>query len=374
VRSRVVIAPDSFKGSVSARAAAEALAAGLRDAWGDVDELILVPIADGGEGTVDVFVAAGAAERRARVHGPLGETVDATYALRADRAILEMAAASGLTLTARPRVWDATTAGTGELIRDALDAGARHIILGIGGSATNDGGAGALAALGVQFLDAAGTPLEPSPAGLTALATIHASGLDPRLRATRIDVACDVTNPLLGPHGATAVFAPQKGAHTGDLTALEAVLARFAAAAVAATGRDLRELPGSGAAGGLGYGLATFLGARLAPGFPLVAEACGLADALRGAAWCLTGEGRIDAQTPAGKVVAGVAALARPAGVRVCAFGGSVDLRAEIALAADGVVCLPIVTGPMPLAAAIADAPALIRAAATRFARLVRPA
>lgn len=371
-RPRIVIAPDAFKGSASARDVAAAIAAGLRDAWGDAAELTLIPVADGGEGTVDVYLAAGARPHTRTVRGPLGAPVAATYALRDERAVIEMAAASGLPLVeAAPRIWDATSAGTGELLRDALDRGATHIVLGIGGSATNDGGAGALAALGVRFLDAAGRALVPSPAGLTALATIDARDLDPRLAGVRIDVACDVTNPLLGPAGASAVYGPQKGAAADDVPALDAMLARFAECAAGTTGHDLRDVPGSGAAGGLGYALATFAGARLAPGFPLIAEACGLAGALAGAARCFTGEGRIDRQTLAGKVVDGVATLARAAGVPAIAFGGSVDPQVEPELFARGVVCLPIVAGPLDLAQAMRDAPGLIRAAAARCARLL---
>ncbi len=353
---------------------ADAIVAGLRDVWGDAAELLAIPIADGGEGTVDVFLAGGAEPVTCTVTGPLGEPVAATYALREGLAVIEMAAASGLPLVAStPRIWDADTRGTGELITDALDRGATRILLGIGGSATNDGGAGALAALGVRFLDASGAELAPTPAGLATLATIDASGCDPRLRDVRIDVAGDVTNPLLGPNGASAVYGPQKGATDADVPALDAVLARFAECAVAATGIDHRELPGGGAAGGLGYALATFAAARLAPGFPLIAAACGLADALAGARFCFTGEGRIDTQTLAGKVVAGIAALARPAGVPVIALGGSVDAAVEGVLAEHGVICAPIVAGPVDLAHAMREAPALIRAAAARCARLLGP-
>ncbi len=374
-RPRIVIAPDAFKGSASARVVADAIAAGLRDVWGDDIDLAVVPIADGGEGTVDVFLAAGATPQTVRVSGPLGAPVDAVYALRDGRAVIEMAAASGLPLAgAAPRIWDATSRGTGELLRDALDRGAREIVLGVGGSATNDGGAGALAALGARFLAADGAEIDPSPRGLAALAAIDVSGLDPRLAGTRIDIACDVTNPLLGPNGATAVYGPQKGAEPADVPALDAMLARFAACAVAASGRDLRDLPGSGAAGGLGYALATFAGAQLAPGFPLIAAACGLRDALAGADGCFTGEGRIDAQTLAGKAVDGVGALARAAGVPVYALGGSVDPAVEAELFARGVVCVPIVAGPTDLAAAMRAAPALIRAAAARCGRLLRTA
>jgi glycerate kinase len=272
-----------------------------------------------------------------------------------------------------PRIWDATTFGTGELLRDALDQGAAHIVLGIGGSATNDGGAGALAALGVRFLDPDGAALAPSPAGLAGLASIDTSGLDPRVRATRIEIACDVSSPLLGANGASTVYGPQKGASDGDVPALDAVLARYADCATAATALDLRDRPGSGAAGGLGYGLATFAGAALRPGFPLVATACGLAEGLAGARWCFSGEGRIDGQTLHGKVVDGVAGMARAAGAGVIAFAGSVDPAAEAALFERGVICVPIVAGPVDLARAMREAPALIRAAAARCARLLGP-
>jgi glycerate kinase len=370
--TRVVVAPDKFKGSADAATVAAALAAGLHDVWGDACECTLVPMADGGDGTVEAFLAGGAIARTIRVRGPLGEPVVATYARVADTAIIEMAAASGLALVGERRhATRASTFGTGELLRDALDGGARRIVLGIGGSATTDGGAGALAALGARFLDRSGVVLEPEPEALAALERIDLSELDPRLATTAIAIACDVDNPLLGGTGSAAIYGPQKGAAPTDVARLDAFLTRLADLAIAAGRADLRELPGAGAAGGLGWGLATFARARLSPGFPLIAEARGLAAALTGAAWCLTGEGRIDDQTLRGKVVAGVAALARPLGVPVIAFGGSVDVNAERALGELEVVCLPIVDGPLPLREAMARAPELARAAAARFARLV---
>ncbi len=369
---RVVVAPDKLKGSLTAGAAAAALAAGVRDVRADA-ECRLVPMADGGDGTVDVFLAGGARPRRVRVGGPLGEPVEAAYARDGRLAVIEMAAASGLALLgARLDARRATTRGTGELLRDALDGGATRIVLGIGGSATTDGGAGALAALGARFLDAAGAELDPAPAALAGLARIDLAGLDPRLAAADLAIACDVDNPLLGPHGAAAVYGPQKGAGPGDIAFLEDVLRRLADALATATGRDLRDLPGAGAAGGLGWALAAACGARLERGVALVAEVRGLARALRGAGLCLTGEGRIDAQTLHGKVVDGVAELARAAGVPVVAFGGSVDPAVEPALRARGVVCLPIVPGPLDLRTAMdpATAAANLRAAAARIAAL----
>jgi glycerate 2-kinase len=364
---RVVVAPDKFKGSLDAAAVAAALAAGIRDVVpGAVCDLI--PMADGGDGTVDAFLASGASAITVRVSGPLGVPVNATYARDGDAAVIEMAAASGLALLGTQLdARRATTRGTGELLRDALDHGASRIVLGIGGSATTDGGAGALAALGARFLDGAGTVLEPTPEALARVARADLTALDPRLREVDVAIACDVDNPLLGASGAAAVYGPQKGASANDVAFLDGVLARLADAMSAATGRDLRALPGAGAAGGLGWALASACGARLERGVVLVAELRGLAAALRGADWCFTGEGRIDEQTLRGKVVDGVAALARVARVPVIAFGGSVELGVEAALRGRGVDCVPIVPGPIPLQDAIANAAANLRAAAARI-------
>jgi glycerate 2-kinase len=321
---RVVIAPDKFKGSLDAAGVAEALAAGVRDVVPDAD-CVLVPMADGGDGTVAAFLAGGASARTVRVSGPLGEPVEATYARDGATAVVEMAAASGLVLLHGKRdARRATTRGTGELLRDALDGGARRILLGIGGSATTDGGAGALAALGARFFDGEGDELDPTPAGLAAVVRVDLGGLDPRVRPASttaeaevsIAVACDVDSPLLGPLGAAAVFGPQKGASSADVAFLDRTLARLADAMTAASGRDLRYRPGAGAAGGLGWALASACGAQLERGVALVAAVRGLPGALRGADWCFTGEGRIDAQTLRGKVVDGVArSRARPASV-----------------------------------------------------------
>jgi glycerate kinase len=280
-----------------------------------------------------------------------------------------MAAASGLTLLGADRTTrNASTYGTGELIRNALDEGARQLVIGLGGSATTDGGAGALAALGVRFF-AADDELEPFPGALAKITRIDLSALDPRLAHVRIEIACDVENPLLGPFGAAAVYGPQKGADASDVAFLETTLARFAEIAVRTTGRDLRTLPGAGAAGGLGWALATFANARLMPGVTIVGALRGLPAALEHATLCITGEGRIDEQTLQGKVVAGVAAFAGAARVPVIAFAGSIDIAAEAALAERGIACVPIVPGPMPLAEAMRQASQLVRAAAARFAR-----
>jgi glycerate kinase len=364
------VAPDKFKGSCTAREAADAVVAGLRDVWRERAAYRIVPLADGGDGTVAAFLESGATPVDVRVHDALGAPVTATYARRGATAIVEMATASGLAqLGARRDPRRASTFGTGQLIAHALAAGATQIVLAIGGSATSDGGAGALAALGFRFLDAAGDVLEAVPAGLVTLASIDPAHADPRLHAARVEIACDVTNPLLGPDGAAAVYGPQKGASAADIAFLEAGLARLADVAATSTGRDLRALPGAGAAGGLGWGLATFTGARLERGFAIVAALAGFAEALAGATLCVTGEGRIDLQSLAGKVVAGVAQMASAAGVAVVAIGGSVEPAAAAALRAQGVTCVALIEDETQRAAAMRDAPAFIRAAAARFAR-----
>lgn len=368
---RVVVAPDKFKGSLDAAAVAAALSAGFREVVPDA-AFTVIPMADGGDGTVEAFLVGGAVARTVRVAGPLGGPVDATYARDGETAVIEMAAASGLALLGdRLDARRATTRGTGELLRDALDHGARRIVLGIGGSATTDGGAGALAALGARFLDDRGAELDPSPASLAKLARVDLDALDARLRSVDLAIACDVDNPLLGAHGAAAVYGPQKGASPDDVAFLDDVLRRLADAVRATGAADMREVPGAGAAGGLGWALASTVGARLERGVTLVAEVRGLESALRDADLCLTGEGRIDEQTLRGKVVDGVAALARAHAVPVVAFGGSVNLAVEAELRARGVRCVPILPGPATLEAAIRDAAPNLRAAAARAAALL---
>ncbi|MGH7728167.1 MAG: glycerate kinase [Vulcanimicrobiaceae bacterium] len=366
------MAPDKFKGSLSAAQAAAALALGVRRA---VPRIVVrvAPMADGGEGTVDAFLEAGWERIAARVLGPLGEPVEAAFAREGPRAVIEAAAASGLELVReherRPLL--ASSAGTGELLRAALDRGARDLVVGLGGSATTDGGSGLLAALGARFLDRNGAQLPPGGGALRELAQIDLDALDSRLREVRIRAAVDVDLPLLGPRGAARQFAPQKGAGAAEVEQLEDALAHFAEVAARTLGRDLRELPGAGAAGGLGFGLAAFLGADLAPGALLVADLRDLESELAGADWCFTGEGKIDAQTLAGKTVAGVAQLARRAGVRTVAFAGSIEPEAEAALAALGVVAIPILDRPYEEALAQQSAFGLLARAAERTARLL---
>ena len=328
-------------------------------------------MADGGEGTVAAFLESGARAEFRTVRGPHGAPVDAIFACDGDVAIVEMASASGLALLAHEQ-YDArttTTYGTGELIRAALDCGATRVVVGIGGSATNDGGTGMLAALGARFLDANARALPPGGAHLRDLATIDLAGLDSRLRDVSLEVAADVDNPLCGPNGASAMFGPQKGASPADVLALDAALSHYADIAAATLARDDRNLPGVGAAGGLGFALVAFLGARLRPGVEIVGELRDLDAALRGASLCVTGEGRIDMQTLRGKTVAGVASIARRHAVPVIALAGTLDARAEDGLFALGVTCVPICDGPMTLADAMARGAELVERAASRFAR-----
>ncbi|MGW2602554.1 glycerate kinase [Streptomyces klenkii] len=328
---RVLIAADKFKGSLTAVEVARHVAAGLRrgaDAAGRPLDVAALPVADGGDGTVDAAVAAGFARREVRVTGPVGVPVTAAYALRGGTAVVEMAEASGLRRLPGgvPAPLTATTYGTGELLRAALDAGARTLVLGIGGSATTDGGAGMLSALGARLLDASGAPVRPGGAALAGLATADLTGLDPRLRAVELVLASDVDNPLTGPAGAAAVYGPQKGAGPDDVALLDAALARYAAVL---DGGALAPAAGAGAAGGLGYGALAGLGAVFRPGIEVMLDVLGFAGALAGTDLVITGEGSLDAQTLRGKAPVGVAGAARERGVPVVAVCGRLALSAE---------------------------------------------
>ncbi|MGA5700511.1 glycerate kinase [Peterkaempfera bronchialis] len=328
----MLLAPDKFKGSLTAVEVARHLAAGLRRAEPGI-AVTLLPVADGGDGTVDAAVAAGFARREAVVAGPLGDPVRAAFALRGETAVVEMAEASGLRRLpgGRPEPLRAGTHGTGELIRAALDAGARTVVLGVGGSASTDGGAGLLTALGARLLDAAGHPLPPGGGGLAALDRIDLSGLDARLADTGLVLASDVDNPLLGEKGAAAVYGPQKGAGPGDVARLEAGLARFADVLGRAAGPGAAraaELPGAGAAGGAGYGAMAALGAVRRPGIEVLLEVLGFAHALEQATLVVTGEGSLDRQTLHGKAPLGVAEAAHRHGLPVVAVCGRFDLTA----------------------------------------------
>ncbi|MGZ5394481.1 MAG: glycerate kinase [Mycobacterium sp.] len=333
---KIVLAPDSFKESMTATEAVAAMRAGVHAVIPDA-ECVGVPMADGGEGTVDAVVDALHGQHiEAEVSDALGRTITARYGYIPLRqlAVIEMAAASGLELIPPDQrdVLRASTFGVGQLISSALDRGAEEILIGIGGSATNDGGAGMLTALGASFVDDHGAPLEPGGAALRQLDRIDVSGLDPRLRDTRIHVASDVTAPLLGPTGASAVFGPQKGATPADVQTLESALTQLATVTSRTLGNANPQRRGAGAAGGLGFALVEFLGAESKPGVDEVAATVGLERALRGADWVFTGEGSVDAQTVMGKTPFGVARAATRAGARVVILAGRVAPDASVLL------------------------------------------
>ncbi|GGO95079.1 glycerate kinase [Wenjunlia tyrosinilytica] len=327
---RILIAADKFKGSLTAVEVAQHVTTGLRRAVPGVGVEAL-PVADGGDGTVDAAVAAGFERRELEVTGPLGEPVTAAFALRGTTAVVEMAEASGLRLLPDGvfAALTATTHGSGELIGAALDAGARTIVFGVGGSATTDGGAGMLSALGARFLDAEGAPVAAGGGPLRTLASADLSGLDPRLAETEIVLAGDVDNPLLGPKGAPAVYGPQKGACEQDVAELDAALTHYVdvlARTLGPAAAEAAEIPGAGGAGGLGYGALVGLGASFRPGIEVLLEVLGFADALERADLVITGEGSLDAQTLHGKAPVGVARAARAKGVEVIAVCGRLAL------------------------------------------------
>ncbi len=320
---RVVVAPDKFKGSLSAPQVAAHLAMGLTRAAPGT-EVVQVPVADGGDGTLDAAVSAGYRRVPVSAQGPTGEPVETAYAERDGIAVVEMADVSGLRRLpgGRPAARTASSYGTGEVIRAALDAGCRRIVLGIGGSASTDGGAGLVQALGGRLLDGEGHEVGRGGAALAAVESLDLSGLHPALREAEVVVASDVDNPLLGPRGAAAVYGPQKGASPEDVVELDAALTRWAEAVRVATGIDLAVRPGAGAAGGVGFAALAALGATLRPGIDLVLDLVGFRAVLPAADLVVTGEGALDEQTLHGKAPAGVAAAARAAGVPVVAVAG----------------------------------------------------
>lgn len=388
---RVVLAPDSFKESLSAVQACAAMARGVGQVWPDA-ECVWRPMADGGEGTVDAVVRAGAARAVEVVaHDALMRPRRARIAWDEDSATAVVEAAQGPGLehvSAGERdIWGATSAGVGEMVLAALDLGARRIVLGLGGSATNDAGAGMLAALGVRFrgqdMDeggsagwgpgvhegGAGVPL--GPRGLVDLEEVDVSGLDPRLRGVEVIAATDVTSPLLGERGATAVFGPQKGASPEDVELLEEVLTRLADVGARARGHDCRGEAGAGAAGGLGWACLQFLDAVVRPGVEVVAELVGLADAVHGAALVLTGEGSVDAQTLEGKTPMGVARVAAAAGVPVVVLAGRVGAGAEGLLDHGVAAVVPVVREVGPVDEVLAAGEGNVVAAAATVCRLI---
>ena len=371
---KIVIALDSFKGSLTSREANEAAADGARRAAPE-SVILVCSVADGGEGTAD---AIGGTPIRVTASDPLGRPIRAQYRILADggarRAVIEMAAAAGLPLL-KPEEYDprrATTFGVGEMILDALSRGCRRITIGIGGSATNDGGAGMLCALGFRLLDADGAPIPPGADGLALLTRIEDGGVPAAVREADFTVACDVTNPLLGPLGCSAVYGPQKGASPTDVAAMEAAMAHYAAVVRAWDPSADDTLPGSGAAGGMGFALRTFLAAALRPGAESVLEAARLEEMLRGADLVLCGEGQIDAQTAMGKAPLAVARLAKEAGAAVVALGGAVRTDVNVCSAFDAI--FPILRAPSTLEEAMSPGCARenLAAAAESVVRLFR--
>jgi len=372
---KILIAADSFKGALPAQAVCQAVADGLRDVWPDA-EIERVPMADGGEGTVQALVSAtGGVERSATVRGPLQGELSAGFGLLGDgkTAVIEMAAASGLPLVPSEQrdPLRTTTFGTGQLIQAALGCGVQRVIIGIGGSATVDGGVGCAQAVGVQFLDAQGRLLADGLAGgdLQRIARIDASQARARLKAVEILVACDVNNPLCGPDGAAAVFGPQKGATAQMVEQLDAGLRHLAGLIRRDLGLSIAELQGAGAAGGLGAGLVAFCGARLKPGVGIVMEQLRLAERMAGCDLAITGEGRLDGQSVMGKTVSGVGQLARELGIPVVALVGSIGPDASRTLdIVDAYLC--ILDGPMSLSHAMDGTASMLRATAANLARI----
>ncbi|MEO3976619.1 glycerate kinase [Streptomyces sp. CAU 1734] len=371
---RIVIAPDSFKGSLGADAACAAIEAGVRRALPGA-EVVLVPMADGGEGTLDCILGAtGGREVGLTAADPLGRPVRARYVLgaQARSAVVELASASGLPLLA-PEERDplrAGTAGTGELIRDAISRGAREVLVCIGGSASTDGGTGLMRALGVRFEDAGGAELPPGGAALARLARIDTSGVPEAVRRTRFRIACDVTNPLVGPEGAAAVFGPQKGAGPEEVRELDRALVRFADVLADTYGVRVHDLPGAGAAGGTCGGMVAVLGAEPVPGCELVAETVGLAAALDGADLVITGEGRLDQQSAAGKVISLVARLAGRNGTPAVALAGEIVHPFDGLHALGLTAAFSIADGPRTLDIMTKSADELLSAAAEQAVRL----
>lgn len=372
---KIVIAPGAFKHSLSAMQVAEAVGKGLQRSKLQTT-LQYIPIADGGNGTLSAFLASGGKSSTHTVHDPLGRPVQASFGLLSDgsTAVIEMALASGLELLQKSELnpLAASTYGTGQLLQAALNEDVRRVIIGIGGSATVDGGAGCMQALGVRLLDANGDEVLPGGGHLDQIVTIDTSGLDPRWRHVEVVIASDVDNPTLGPKGAAAIFGPQKGATPDDVVVLEANLRHFFTLVADQSGIDVRDTPGGGAAGALGAGLMAFLNGRMQSGIDLLLEVTGFDAALMDADLVITGEGQIDEQTVHGKGPLGVARRAASRGVPTVAIVGG--LNADDALFHDAGIAavLPIVTRPMSLDDAIANAAVLVEQAALRLGYLLQ--
>lgn len=361
---KIVIAPDSFKESLSAPKVAAAIAQGLSQAAPEA-RCVCIPMADGGEGTVEAILAATGGESRINVvQDALGRPIQAQWGwLPGKVAVIEMACAAGLehiAVTDRDPL-RASSFGVGQLIGHALEIGAQHIVLGLGGSATNDAGAGMLQALGLKLLDTQGKALAPGGAALAKLAHIDSSCFDARLKNVDFTIASDVNNPLCGPKGASAIFGPQKGATADQVKTLDRALAHFADLCAKVLGQDHRQDAGSGAAGGLGFAVRAWMHARFRPGVEVVAELGGLASAIQGAQLVITGEGRMDAQTLHGKTPMGVAKIAQAAGVPVIAIAGSLGEGYQALYQTGIVAAFSLVSGPMTLEHACAETEQLLK-------------
>ena len=372
---KIVVAPDSFKGSVSALEAASAIEQGLRRVFPDAI-IEKIPMADGGEGTVQSLVdATGGHIQTHRVLAPLENEVDAKFGILADgeTAVIEMASASGLTLVPpdKRNPLRTTTYGTGQLIHAALEAGCRRLIIGIGGSATNDGGAGMAEALGVRLLDANRKQIRHGGGNLDQLASIDVTDLHPAIAETETVVACDVNNPLTGPDGASHVYGPQKGATPEMIATLDGHLAHFDAVLTRTLGKSFNDVPGAGAAGGLGAGLMAFLNAELRLGVDIMIDAVNLKKRVKDASIVFTGEGQLDFQTAFGKTPVGVAKVAKAYDIPVIAIAGGIAEGAEAVYDAGIDAMLGIVQEPMTLENAVGDASRLIADTAEQAARLV---
>lgn len=371
VMKKIILAFDSFKGSASSLQLAEAAAEGVREVLPDC-RTVVFPIADGGEGTVDALRSAMHARTvTCSVTGPLGEPLGASYALAGTTALIELASAAGLTLVPEERrnPLRTTTFGVGQLIADAMSRGCRHIVLGLGGSATNDAATGILAALGYRFLDSDGQELPPVGASLAKIAEIDSRNALPALRDVQFTLVCDVANPFCGPDGAAAVYAPQKGASPDDVAVLDAGMKHYSSVLKKLTGRDISAVPGAGAAGGVAGGLLPFLNASIRSGIDTVLDLLHFDDALDGASLVITGEGRIDAQSSMGKAVGGILARAKARRVPVVAFAGQVaDASALLDNGLAAAVC--IYPDPLPLSLAMQTPRTLAALTRTVAARL----
>lgn len=383
---KIVFAPDSYKGSLSAKRICQLLDLAARNVLGEC-ETVSIPVSDGGEGAADVVVAAaGGRYRQVVVRGPLGEPVEAKYGIFPEKpvesgfengvreaAIIEMAAASGLPLV-RPEernVRRASTFGTGQMIRDALEQGIRHFHIAIGGSATNDGGIGCAAALGVRFLGEDGTELEAVPENLGKIRKVDLSGLHPAVERSEFTVICDVTNPLLGETGATRIFGPQKGASSEDLEFLETGMTNYANILKAAFGRDIAASPGAGAAGGLGAGLMAFTGAKLRRGIDTILKLLDFDRVIQGADLVITGEGMMDGQSVFGKVPSGVGRAARKQGIPCVAIVGGMGKNAARIYDCGVDAIITTINGAMSVEAAMENAEELFLDAAERMFRMI---